>query len=166
MKKITLLLLLFCAIPVAALWEGGRQLPGDKAASGIALLLPPAETDFSDLDVRDAQNRRISTPSARQALENLFRENLLDLTIFAAPHSITQIYNWLDTFSHLFNKSIYTRLITFFGLFQEAILPPTKRFVHNVHNLWITLFVPLLICSSIFASRNSIRSPDIIHLRC
>ncbi len=166
MKKIFLLTLIFCAIPVAALREGGRQIPGDKAVSGIAFLLPQVDIDFSDLDVRDAQNRRISTPSASHALENIFRENLLNLTIFAPPHSFTEIYNWINTFSHLFNKSIYARLITVFGLFQDAILPSSKRFVHNVHNLWITLFVPLLICSSLFARRGSIRAPSKLHLRC
>ena len=166
MKKIFLLTLIICAIPVAALWEGGRHSPGDKAVSGIAFLLPHVNNDFSDLDVRDAQNHSISTPSDRQALENLFRENLLELTVFASPHSITEIYDWINTFSHLFNKSIYTRLAMGFGFLLDVYLPASKRFVHNVHNLWITLFVPLLICSSLFAGRGSFRAPSKVNLRC
>src|SRR5438876_802715 len=110
MKKNTLLLLLLCAIPVAALREGGRQAIGDKAVSGIAFLLPQVDNDFSDLDVRDAQNRPIQAPSARQVLEELFRENLLNLTVFAAPHAVSETANWLNLFSHLFNRLIYTRL--------------------------------------------------------
>jgi hypothetical protein len=180
MKKIFLLTLFVYAIPVAALREGGRQFrqtsgetsptvwraPGDKAVSGIAILLPQMDNSLSDLDVRDSQNRPISTPSARLELENIFRENLLNLTIFAPPHSVAAIYDWLNTFSHLFNSLIYTRLISVLGLFQEAILPSIRRFVHNVHNLWITLFVPLLICSSFFTSCRFIRTPLRTNLRC
>src|SRR5258708_3516346 len=135
MKKITLLLLLLCAIPVAALRVGGRQTPGDKAASGIAFLLPKADADFSDLDVRDAQNNRVTSPSASQELETLFRENLLQLTVFANPHIMTSVFNWLDTYSHLFNKLILMRVTIVFRIIQEAILPANRRFVHNVHNL-------------------------------
>src|SRR5262249_54535346 len=72
-------------------------------------------------------------------LEALFRENLLDLTVLAAPHAITETENWLNQFSHLFNKSIITRIAIIIGLFQDAFFAPTKRFVHNVYKLWTTL---------------------------
>src|SRR5438552_6954868 len=99
MKKNILLLLLLCAIPVTALREGGRQTSGDKVVTGIAFLLPQVDNDFADLDARDAQNRPIQTPSAKQTLEDLFRENLLNLTVFAAPHTITQTEDWLLSIS-------------------------------------------------------------------
>src|SRR5882672_1768937 len=127
MKKTTLLLVLLCAIPVAALEEGGRQSPGDKAVTGIVFLLPQVDTDFSDLHVRDAENRPVQAPSAKQALEELFRENLLDLTVFAAPHAVSTTNNWLILFSHLLNKAIYARLGFILSLFQEACLPSNRR---------------------------------------
>src|SRR5579871_1288584 len=106
MKNKTLLLLLFCAVPVTALWEGGPSLQVDKPVSGTAFLLPKLDIDLTDLDVRDAQNNKVQSPSASQQLEALFRENLLNLTVFVSPHSMTEVLNWLDSFSHLFNKLI------------------------------------------------------------
>src|SRR5689334_11655011 len=104
MKKKTLLLLLFCAIPVATLLEGGHRTHDGNVASGIAFLAPKVDADFSDLDVRDAQNRPVQQPSASQELETLFRENLTQLTVFARPHISAETHNWLNSFSHLFNK--------------------------------------------------------------
>ena len=166
MKKNTLLLLLLCAIPVAALREGGRQTSGDKAVSGIAFLLPQIDNDLSDLDVRDAENRPVQAPSAKQALEDLFRENLLNLTVFAAPHAVSETNNWLILFSHLFNKSIYARLALIFGLFQEACLPSNRRFVHNVHNLCTTFFVGFFVSFSLLAVRSSAVASTRLNLRC
>jgi hypothetical protein len=142
MKKKTLLVLLLCAIPVAALREGGASKPlGTSAATGIAFLMPQIQSDFSDLDVRDAQNRVISSPSATQELTTLFRENIVNLTVFASPHAMTEVFNYIDSLSHLLNKLIITRLTVIFGVFQDAFLPPIRRFVHNAHNLCIRFSV-------------------------
>ena len=166
MKKNILLLLLLCAIPVTALREGGRQTPGDKVVTGIAFLLPQVDNDFSDLDVRDAQNRPIQAPAAKQTLEDLFRESLLNLTVFAAPHAIAETNNWLVLFSHLLNKAIYTRLALILGLFQEACLPSNRRFVHNVHNVCITFFVGLFVLGALLSVRPSRVTASRLNRRC
>jgi hypothetical protein len=166
MKKITLLLLLLCAIPVAALREGGHRLSDGKAAHGIALFMSQVDTDFSDLDVRDAQGNAVQNPSAKQALETLFRENLITLTVFEKPHSMRQIYSWLDSFSHLFNKLIFMRVLIAFDALQDILLPAQRRFVHNVHNLCTTFSVGGFAgCLLLFAFTLQ-RSPRNIHLRC
>ena len=166
MKNKTLLLLLFCAVPVTALWEGGPSLQVDKTVPGTAFLLPKIDTDFSDLDVRDAQNRPIQTPTARQELETLFRENLVNLTVFISPHVFTEALSWIDSFSHLFNKSIFARLVVVVGLFQDAFLPPNRRFVHNVHNLCTTLFVGIFLTFSLLSIRPTSTSACRLILRC
>jgi NAD/NADP transhydrogenase alpha subunit len=160
------LLLLLCAIPVAALWEGGRQTPGDTAVSGIALFMPQADTDFSDLDARDAQGNAIQNSSAKQELENLFRENIVTLTVFATPHYMAQTMDWLDSFSNLFNKLILMRVLIAFEAFQEAILPLTRRFVHNVHNLCVTFSVGIFAGCFLIAPFALQRSPRRLPLRC
>ena len=166
MKKNTLLLLLLCAIPVATPREGGRQAIGDSATTGIAYLMPQVDNDFSDLDVRDAQNRPVQAPGAKEKLAALFRENLITLTVFAAPHAIAETENWLNQFSHLFNKWIFARLVVVVGLFQDAFLPPNRRFVHNVHNLCTTLFVGIFLSCSLLRFRPTSASPSRLILRC
>ena len=166
MKKITLLLLLLCAIPVAALRVGGRQTPGDKAASGIAFLLPKADADFSDLDVRDAQNRAIQSPSAVHELADLFRENLVNLVVFAGAHATRETAAWLDSISGLINKSILLRLSIIFELLQDAFLPSSRRFVHNVHNLWTTFPVGISTECLLLSTFSLSRSPRKVNLRC
>jgi len=128
--------------------------------------MPKADADFSDLDVRDAQNNRVVSPSASQELETLFRENLLQLTVFANPHIMTQVFSWLDTYSHLFNKLILMRIMIAFRLLQEAILPATRRFVHNVHNLCTTFTFGILAGSLLLSAFSLQRTPRNIHLRC
>jgi hypothetical protein len=135
-------------------------------AAGIAFLSLPNSSDFSDLDVRDAQNKGIESPAAVQELTTLFRENLVNLTVFAPPHAMTETFNWMDSFSHLFNKLIIVRLSVFFGVVQEAILPSTRRFVHNVHNLCTSFSVGQFRVSTILAASTSPSSPRIINLRC
>lgn len=166
MKKTTLLLLLLCAIPVAALREGGRQKSDDTAVTGTAFLVPQIDNDFSDLDVRDAQGRPVESASAKEELESLFRENLVNLTVLAVPHAIAETNNWLNQFSRLFNKSIFTRVLIVINLFQEAFLPSTRRFVHNVHNLCTTFFVGLFVSCSLMASRSTAKAPAPLNLRC
>jgi hypothetical protein len=160
------LLLLLCAIPVAALWRGDPQTSGDQAVSGIALFMPQADTDFSDLDARDAQGNAVQSSSAKQELENLFRENIVILTVFANPHSVAQTLDWLDSISNLFNKLIFTRVLIAFETFQDAILPLTRRFVHNVHNLCVTFSVGIFVGCFLIAPFALQRSPRRLPLRC
>ena len=181
MKKNTLLILLLCAIPAAVLrpattarrarqgfsgGEGGPSKEVGLAATGIAYLMPQVDNDFSDLDVRDAQNRPVQAPQAKQQLEELFRESLINLTVFAAPHIVSQTEDWLNQFSHLFNKSIFARLVVVVGLFQDAFLPPNRRFVHNVHNLCTTLFVGIFLTFSLLSIRPTSTSACRLILRC
>src|SRR5439155_10787634 len=104
---------------VACLWEGeatgfrseelGVRSPNSYLLSPN-VYLPQIDSDFTDLDVRDAQNNPVTDPSASQKLEALFRENLVNLTVFASPHAMNEVFSWLDSFSHLFNKLIFMRL--------------------------------------------------------
>jgi hypothetical protein len=165
MKKTTLLLLLLCAIPVAAPWEGGHQEIGGAAVTGTAYLISQMGTDFSDLDVRDAHGRPVTNPSAKAELESLFRENLLDLMVLEAPHTVAETQNWLNQFSHLFNKLVLARMAVIIGLFQDAFLPPQRRFVHNVHNLCTTFFVAAPAHFSLSAVRPTITSSTLLILR-
>jgi hypothetical protein len=166
MKNKTLLLLLLCAIPAATSVEGGSSSTVGKDAAGVALLMPQIETDFSDLDVRDAQNNKIQSYSASQQLEALFRENIVNLVVFATPHTMTEVLNWLDTFSHLFNRLILARVLAVFEFFQDAFMPPTRRFVHNVHNLCITFSVEHSVSRLQFAVSRSLQTANLLNLRC
>jgi len=161
MKNKTFLALFFCAILVAALREGDRQTSGGKAATGIAFLLPQSPLDLSDLDVRDAQNRPLKSSSATQALAALFNENLLNLTVFASPHAMTEVMSLVDSLSHLFNKLILSRLPIAFESFQDVCPPSSRRFVHNVHNLWIMfsvgIFAVFLLLSAFSLKRSSLQ---------
>jgi hypothetical protein len=166
MKKKTFLLLLLCAIPAAASREGDPSTQVGKEALGIAYLLPQRDSDFSDLDVRDAQNNPIQSPSASQELEVLFRENLVNLTVFASLHVTTEALTWMDSFSHLFNRSIFTRLSTAFDALQDVLLPSSRRFVHNVDNLCITFSVGVFAGCILLSAFSLQRSPRNVHLRC
>ena len=143
MKKTTLLLLSVCAILVAAPRVGDRRVTGGEAATGIAFLLPAMDVDLSDLDVRDLKNNPVSNPAATQELTDLFRENLLNLMVFAPPHAMTATLTWIESISHRINKLILNRLQAIFGPVQDLFFPPSRRFVHNVHNLWVTFSVGL-----------------------
>ncbi len=167
MKKKTLLLLFLCAISVKArLWEGARQASGEGAKTGIAFLVFQPAQDFSDLDVRDAENHLIQTAQAHDAMADLFRENLLNLTVLASPHIATQAVDWLISISALVNNLILSRLAILFSLFQDALLPPTRRFVHNVHNLCITFSVGIMAGCLLLSCCPLLRSPRQIYLRC
>lgn len=164
MKKTNLLLLSFCAILVAAPWVGGRQTPGDKAATGIAFLVSP-QVDISDLDVRDAQNHRIFSPASHEELTELFRENLVNLMVFAPSHAMAATMSWIESISYLFNRSILRKLSTIFETIQVLILPPSRRFVHNVDNLWVTFSVGLFGGFLFLSALHLPRSPLHVHLR-
>ena len=164
MKKKTLLLLFLCAIPVVAVGASSEQV--GRPASGIAFLMPQPDTDFADLDVRDAQNNKVQSSSASQQLETLFRENLVNLMVFASPHAMTEALSWLDSLSRIFNKLILMRVSIAFGLLQDVFLPPSRRFVHNVHNLCITFSVGIFAGCMLFSAIALQRSPRKVHLRC
>jgi hypothetical protein len=166
MKKKTLLLIFFCAILVAAPQMGGRQATGDVAATRIALFFVPGSLDFSDLDARDAQNQPILKAESAQALILLFRENLLDLTVFAGPHAATQTLCEIESILHLLNKTILMNSPIVFEFLCEAIMPPTRRFVHNVDNLWITFSVGLFAGCCLLSTLALNKSPRQVYLRC
>ena len=166
MMKKTLLSVFLCAISVAVLREGGRQAIGDTAATGIAFLITPIDNSISGLDARDAQNHPLKAPIAQQSLEDLFRQNLVELTVFAAPHGVTQTENWIDVISSLFLKSIYTRVLVLVGLFQDTCLPQKERFVHNVHNLCTTFFVGIFAAFAALFLWPAQRASCRINLRC
>jgi len=148
MKKLILLALPFCAILVAALRWGGHQATGDPAATGVAFFIPPESEDFANIDVRDGQNRPIQRPEAREVLAALFRENLLDLAVFDAPHAARETMTQVESILHLINKAILTRLPFQFRYAMDAITGAFRRFVHNVHNLWISFSVDISVRSS------------------
>jgi hypothetical protein len=190
MKKKTLLTLLLCAptaslwltvgaapspvgcrgaMPVACLWEGeaiGVRSEELSVRPPNSYLLSPISYDISDLDVRDAQNHPIKSPSASQELETLFRENLLNLTVFGNTHSFTQAMSWVESLSYLFHKSILIRLSIVFELFQDVFLPSSRRFVHNVNNLCISFSVGLFAACLMFSACSLQRTPRKVHLRC
>lgn len=165
MKKNTLRLLSLCAIFVAALPMGGRQAAGGTAATEIAYLVSTSGADFSDLDARDIQNQPISSPSDAQDLVTLFRENLVDLTVFAAPHQTAAALAWLDSISRLFNNTILKVLVAAWDLFQDALMPPNRRFVHNVNNLCATFSVGVLSGCLLLSAFGLQRIPQNVHLR-
>ncbi len=165
MKKKTLLYLFLCAIFVAALFKGGRQSTGVPAA-GTAFLLPNSTPVTSDLDARDGQNRPIPTPFAEQQLQTLFRENLLNLSVFATPHSVTQVLDWIDSISHLLNKSILCRCSVLFKLVLDVFFPPSRRVVHNVDKLCITFSVGTFAAFLLLTTFSLQRKPLTVNPRC
>ena len=177
MKKKTLLAVSLCAILVAAPRGGGgpRRL-GPEAATGIAFFTSGVRPlvymgsdpglDFSDLDVRDSQNNRILNPAAHEKLTELFRENLVNLMVFAPPHAVIATMSWVESISRLFNKAIMYRLSVILDPFQVLILPPSRRFVHNVNNLWVTISVGLFGGCLLLSMLRLPRGVLCIHLRC
>jgi hypothetical protein len=147
-------------------WVGASSEKMGILNAGIAFLLPKTDADFSDLDVRDAQNHSIKSPSARQELETIFRENLLDLTVFGNSHSFNKALSWIESISYLFNKSVLVKLSAAFELVQDAILPSFRRFVHNVDNLCISFTVGLLAIGLLLSAFSLQRTPRKVHLRC
>jgi len=166
-------------IPFVAPWEGGhtgtvgqatKGIRFDKAvlqtSRGAASFMPVLETDMSDLDVRDAQNKVVQNAGESQILADLFMDGLFNLAVVGSLHGINQIWSDLELFSRLFHDLIFNIFYPLQQALPKALLPSTKRFVHNVHNLWISLSVGLLLCTSLisFFSLNS--SCQRLILRC
>jgi len=127
----------------------------------------PADSDnFADLDARDNQNKPLRTAESAQAIGNLFRENLLNLTVFANPHAAIETMNEVECVLHLINKSILIHMPATFELLMEAIMPPTRRFVHNVDNLWTTFSVGIFAGCLLLSAISIQRSPRQLNLRC
>jgi hypothetical protein len=160
-KKILLLSLSLCVIPVVNSWGGGTT--GITYAGNF---LPQLDLDLSDLDVRDSQNRPVQSPLAASQLASLFRENLVEFTVVLAPHGIREAVGILDEISHLFDKLILNRVPPPIRGFLETFLPPERRFVHNVHNLWAIFSVGIFAASLAFLRLCDDRSPARINLRC
>ena len=57
------------------------------------------------------------------------------------PHAVAQMWDDLVLFSTLFHNLILNVFYPVRDLLAEALKPPDKRFVHNVHNLWTVFSV-------------------------
>jgi len=138
-------------IPFVAPREGSSIATVGRATEGnvisAASFMPVFDWDMSDLDVRDAQNRPIRDAQSTQTLTELFINNLFGLAVVNNLHAIDEIWNELTAFSRLFHGLIFNVVYALNQSIPKAWLPSTKRFVHNVHNLWIVLSVGLCFCS-------------------
>jgi hypothetical protein len=166
-------------IPFVAPWEGVSSVRAAHATEGIysqtaaplgvggaASYLPIVDLDMSGLDARDAQNRPINQPSSTQDLTALFTSNLFTLAVSADAHLIRQIWSDLEAFSHLFNDLLLRMAHVIQMAVPAALLPTTKRFVHNVHNLWIALSVGLFLSAILIAPIFKNSSCQHLILRC
>ena len=168
-------ILVLCSIPFVASWEGASSVEGSPATEGMSVsaaipnaasFMPVLDTDMSDLDVRDAQNRPVYNAAARQNLAALFIENLFDLAVVQNLPGVRQIWADIELFSRLFRNLIFNIFYPINTTLPEALARAQKRFVHNVHNLWITLSVALLLCSLLYATILARSCQQSIILRC
>lgn len=166
MNKLTLTALVLCAIPVSALWEGAPPAKVGVADSGVAYLLQPAAFEMDDLDVRDAQNRPISSPSARRELLQIFKENLVQMLVVDLPHAAARTQAYVKYISHLFDNLFFSRIVDVVSAVEAAILSTKRRFVHIVDMLWISLktYTALSTDLTSFAPRPS--PAQLISMRC
>lgn len=136
-------------VPFVAPWEGACQSSiggsATKGASFYASALPRLDWELSDLDVRDAQNRPIRNAQSSQNLTALFMGNLFALAVLQDLRPVQQMWDELVIFSRLFRDAFFNISYMILGAVEALIAPSTKRFVHNVHNLWIQLSVGLFI---------------------
>lgn len=180
MKKTLYALSLFLFLPFVGPWEGGSQLNVGKPAGGVfaapesllaAGVTAPASLqavagDFADLDVRDAQNRPVNSLKAHDDIIALFLANLFDLTVTALPHSVAQEHAYLESLSLLFLKSFFAPLSIAFGTLETAFTSHKKRFVHNVHNLWISFAVGISLACALTLVLSRDNSPQLVPIRC
>ena len=135
-------------------------------AAATASFMPVLDWDMTDLDVRDSQNRPTQDTSQNQGLTELFISNLFDLVVINNLHGIRHILMDLDLFSHLFNSLFFDLAYRFETAVLEALQPSSKRFVHNVYNLWISLSVGILLCRCAVTRFLSNLSLQKLVLRC
>lgn len=186
MKRTLLLSSLFIFFPFVGPGPATEALAGPPSRSGgegihfISAEIAPAAginvpgyldagssvDNFADLDVRDSQNRSVTTPEAKANLASLFLDGLFNLTVKAPPHAILVAAASIEIFSRLLLKSFYDFVATPLKAIIAALGPGKKRFVHNVHNLWITLavgfFIAACLLSLFFSPRTQLLSP----IRC
>jgi hypothetical protein len=162
----TLLTALFFFVPFAHPREGEAsvyQVP--QAAEGIFFSITP-DIALEDLDVRDAHNRPITTAAARAELRQLFLQNVIDLVTRAAPHGLVQASLTIDLLSRLLRHAIWSAAPPRPVAFCEALQPPSRRFVHNVHKLWITLSVGVFAAAAPLAQFLLQHTVKPVALRC
>jgi hypothetical protein len=128
--------------------------------------MPILDTDMSDLDVRDAQNRPVISAAARQGLSALFMDNLFNLTVVYSLHGIRQAISDVEILSRLFRDLIYNVACTLARALPSALKPPSKRFVHNVHNLWTTFVVGVFLAILMSAKLLAKPAPHTCQIRC
>lgn len=162
MKNALYLTSLLLCIPFVGLLEGDLQKSAGIPTEGIFA----ASTEFNDLDARDAQNHPISTPEAHRQLAQLFIENLFQMTVVAPSHAALQAAQSIEAFSALFLKAFFASAQGLLAACHAALAPDKKRFVHNVHNLWITLSVGVFLAAALSSLFALPRSPKLIPLRC
>jgi hypothetical protein len=165
-------------IPFVAPWEGASLVKAGHAAGGInfqaapqevrgaASFLPQFSLDMSGLDVRDAQNKPVKDVSALQNLTELFTSSLFSLVVLEDSQLMRQIWQDMALFSHLFNNMIFNIYYPLLKAIPAALLPSIKRFVHNVHNLWIapSVGIFLVVCGSMLILKKA--SHQRLILRC
>jgi hypothetical protein len=163
-------------IPFVGPWEGASSLKAGYTTEGTAFkqaayqsaasFMPILDTDMSDLDVRDTQNRPVREAGSSQGLTELFMNSLFNLTVVGNLHGISQIWEDISLFSRLFHDLIFNIFYPLREAIPKALQPSTKRFVHNVHNLWISLSVGLFLCISGFMNFLAKPSHQKLILRC
>jgi hypothetical protein len=84
----------------------------------------------------------------------------------ASPHAALQTMREIEPILHLFNKLILMNAPLVFEFLEDAIMPSNKRFVHNVHNLWVTFSVGIFAGSLLLCACCLSRSPRRVYLRC
>jgi hypothetical protein len=140
--KRSLIALIF--IPFVGLGEGatkGFYLDTPLSAQTLQVWIVPTEVDLSDLDVRDAQNRPVSSASARARLRDLFVDNLYQIAVEPLSHETLEVAFLLEASSRLFKDSFFHFYTPPLRRFLEALSGGKNRIVHNVNKLWITFTV-------------------------
>ena len=162
-------------IPFVAPWEGAGRSNGQHAAEGIRFhgasqnassFMPVLDVEMSDLDARDARNRPINGSSSSQVLRDLFISSLFKLSVVDELHGLRQIWSDLQLYSHLFRDLIFNVFHPLWCAVPLALQPAIKRFVHNVHNVWIPFLVGVFLCG--FLTLKTSRNTSLQHLilRC
>ena len=166
-KLSSIAILVTLLVPFVASWEGAvLATAGRNATEGTSIFLPVLDWDMSGLDARDAQNRPVQDPQASQDLTALFVSNLFSLTVLKDQHAMAEIWNELSIYSHLFKGLIFNMAYVIFQGIPKALAPSTKRFVHNVHNLWIVISVGIFFCTAGVLFAFSKPSQQRLILRC
>jgi len=140
-----------------------------EPTEGIAISWSPwssAGADFGGLEVRDAQNRPVTTAAETAELQDIFQQDLFQLMVVAAPHHIAAAEEGLILFSALIKNSFLHPIDTAIGYLFDALAPNSKRVVHNVGNLWITISVGVFCFSRLLACFQLHRSSTRLNLRC